>query len=312
MIQELTLLNLSPQNPDAEALEKAVHPHRREVFILKTCQRFLLLGFNQIPLSLVQPKTKKLHLEGINAYQFLLETICGLKSKILGENEIAHQFKKAYRELTETSSPNPHLLNILEKLFKDAKQIRREHLLKIGLPTYAGIVRKMIANQLTNGPVVIAGSGVLAEDLIKIMYKKYQLHLFARNQQRAKQLRDQYQINILSWKDINSLASYPVIVNTIGSKKEIFNQLFIEAWEKKNLSHKLMICLGEPSPVASHLNKRNSILKLNDIFREGQIQKDSTHQKILMAKAAISKLSHTRHSNFSIHFPFGFEELQFA
>ena len=70
--------------------------------------------------------------EGQMAYMFLLETICGLKSRMLGENEIVSQFKEAFALYLAKEDKNPYIIQVFEKLFKDAKEIRTKYLDRIG------------------------------------------------------------------------------------------------------------------------------------------------------------------------------------
>ena len=99
-------------------------------FILKTCQRSLVLAFNCSPFKGQELPANEL-LSSSEAYLFLLETICGLKSKLIGENEIVGQFKEAYKTYAQIENKDTKLLLILEKLFKDAKDIRTQHLIGI-------------------------------------------------------------------------------------------------------------------------------------------------------------------------------------
>src|SRR6476469_5778019 len=72
-------------------------------FILSTCQRTIVLAMNHDPLR--HPEKLPPHdlVMGEAAYLFLLETICGLKSKLIGENEIVGQFKEAYKLYAATT-----------------------------------------------------------------------------------------------------------------------------------------------------------------------------------------------------------------
>ena len=101
-------------------------------FILKTCQRSLVLSLNNCPFKSQDLQAHELK-TGATAYFFLLETICGLKSKLIGENEIVGQFKEAYKIYSQSTFKDTKLLLILEKLFKDAKDIRTQYLIGISI-----------------------------------------------------------------------------------------------------------------------------------------------------------------------------------
>ena len=272
-----------------------------EVFTLKTCQRLLLAGFGTSLSPFTRTGASCQKLEGTCAYAFLLETICGLKSHILGENEIVHQFKSAYRNWIN-GLPNPHLLKVLEKLFKDAKYIRREYLGSIGRPTYAGIVRKMILHRDMCGPLAVIGSGELAKSLAKIIPQRYRPHLFARNSERVEQLRSECRTETIEWEDWDSLATFPLIVNTVGSRAQsLFPDTFLSRWSA-NHGHKMMVCLGEPSPVPDHWNRECDVFKLSDVLLVGKTQNRETLQKAERARNAIAGLSRTHYPRYAHRF----------
>ena len=66
-------------------------------FILKTCQRLLVVSYGAQPGTFISSQSKSCHkslnLNGADAYQYILEVLCGLQSQLLGENEIVAQFK---------------------------------------------------------------------------------------------------------------------------------------------------------------------------------------------------------------------------
>ncbi|MBF0365934.1 MAG: hypothetical protein HQK50_10210, partial [Oligoflexia bacterium] len=66
-------------------------------FILKTCQRLLVLWVDQLEIHAIHPMPAKvLYLKGEKAYSFALEVVSGLQSPVVGEQEVSHQFKKCY------------------------------------------------------------------------------------------------------------------------------------------------------------------------------------------------------------------------
>src|SRR5690606_35521963 len=138
-------------------------------FILKTCQRTVIVSL-EAHSDLLNNCT---HVnQGTEAYRYLLEVICGLKSKLVGENEIVGQFKDAYKAYLQNGNRDNRLISILEKLFKDAKEIRSQYLVGLCQKTYSSIARKHIVGKQNAKQVLILGSGSLAEDLINQFKKK--------------------------------------------------------------------------------------------------------------------------------------------
>src|SRR3989338_2551264 len=112
MLKQLTLINYPAHIP------LGFNP-TAPYFVLKTCQRTLLINLGENEVANLPKGCEKVL--GTEAYQYLLEIICGLKSKLLGENEIVNQFKIAYKEYSQHPKRQTRLIVILEKLFKDSK-----------------------------------------------------------------------------------------------------------------------------------------------------------------------------------------------
>ena len=127
-------------------------------------------------------------------------------------------------------------MRVLEKLFKDAKEVRKKHLIKIGQQSYAGITRRIIQSKYDKGDVLILGSGQLARDSIKHLMKKYNIFVSARNDEKVQELISDFpNINIrpVAWKDYSSYNNFNSYVNTIGCSSVIFTDdfFFIESHE---------------------------------------------------------------------------------
>jgi glutamyl-tRNA reductase len=90
-------------------------PVQSSAFTLKTSQRTLFVQEN----SSVQFEHAE-YFHGLEAYLYLLETICGLKSRLVGENDIVNQFKEAYQSYMSSDEKSSLVIQILEKLFQDA------------------------------------------------------------------------------------------------------------------------------------------------------------------------------------------------
>jgi glutamyl-tRNA reductase len=322
MIENLTVINLLANTPLSHT--------SGEVFVLKTCQRTMVLGYGQTPFyhlgnnGLREDKITDVF-QGLNAYIFLLETICGLRSEVVAEYEVVAQFKDAYQEYVKHEQKNTLLLTVLEKLFQDNKKIRTDHLTEIGQLTYAGIARKLIHSRVTNGDVLILGSGVLAEDLIKLLKKKHNITVSARNDARVEELCSTHSIKSLPWGGPANQMNYvkfPFIVNTIGCDEILFNKdFFNEFLAIDNINSalpferemKLFIDLGSPSVIETNLTECDGVLRLEDIFRQSAKLNIEKMEKVKKAKETIALLAESRlHHLPKAVVPFDWEEFKFA
>ena len=305
MIDKLTVINLKA--------DTKTRPSMGEVFILKTCQRSLIIGFGHLPYFYIEnPNCIQEVFTGSDASIFLLETICGLQSAVLAEYEVMSQFREAYQNYIDLPEKNTFILQTLEKLFKDSKKIRSEHLHEIGQLSYAGIARKLIHKSNAASNVLILGSGRMAEDLIKLLKKKTRIFISARNHKKVAELACTYDLTVIPFREKNTYEVFPLIVNTIGTDEVLFDELFFSNWFHLHVPNQLFIDLGSPSAILTSLTEAQGVIRLEDIFKQSTQLNFVKNQKIKNAKEAIVSLVQTRRSQFTINYPFGWEELQFA
>lgn len=117
----------------------------------KTCLRSIYFG-NQ--------STSVTH-SGVEAYELLLQIICGLHSPMIGETEILSQFK-TFIDL------NPNLIThkISHKLIQDAKSLRTTYLKGYGSQSYGSYTLKKSKDK---DQIVILGAGSLAQEILPII-----------------------------------------------------------------------------------------------------------------------------------------------
>lgn len=264
-------------------------------FVLKTCQRTLILSFEDLKLGEFQK------ISGEAAYLFLLETICGLKSKLIGENEIVGQFKEAYKMFAASTLKDTRLQLVLEKLFKDAKDIRTQYLIGISQKTYASLTRRHFIQKARARQIVVIGSGALAEDLINQFKKKAEVIICARNTEKVNELATQHSLKTISWNERHTLVHYPHLANTIGHSSILWDEEFFKLWGQNN-SERLFVDLGSPSVIRTDLNLAEGVVRLADILNEGAIVEGQKLQQIELARAAMHNITLKRKSLFEAKF----------
>ena len=302
MIEKLSLINLSKPYFVPEL-------NQGQFFILNTCQRTLILSLNS-PENLLDASENinlnpskdeheisfKEQFNGIQAYQYLLETICGLKSKLLGESEVMGQFREAYKKYLECSNYNKNLQLILEKALQDAKNLKSHYLNNLAQKTYSNITRKILKNNQAK-KVLIIGSGQLCIDLIGQLRKDTQIFICARNSQAVMKLHLESKAEIIPWEYLSETHGFSDIVNTVGTDEILFDQNFFQKWSNKH-QQKCFIDLGEPSPIKTHLCKDEKVYRLKDIFFEGAEAMDKKKKQIQSALDQIKILAEHRKIHF--------------
>lgn len=100
-------------------------------------------------------------LTGAEAYGFLLETICGLNSPMLGETQVLGQFRTFLASLPRADAS--WLGPAGRQLMTDARTIRERHLRGLGSRSYGSAVRRHLDGADT---VALVGAGSLATELL--------------------------------------------------------------------------------------------------------------------------------------------------
>lgn len=288
MLTSLKLWNFSSGTLQDEEL-------KNDSFVLRTCQRTLVLAYDRNPFHHQDTLQKHDLVTGQDAYLFLLETICGLKSKLIGENEIVGQFKDAYKIYASSTLKDTKLLLILEKLFKDAKDIRTQYLIGISQKTYASLTRRHFQKAHADH-IVVVGSGALAEDLINQFKKKAQVTICARNTEKANELAKTHSLNVIPWEDRHRLVDFPFIANTVGANTTLFDDNFFTDWKRPSC---LFVDLGSPSTIKTSLTLNEGVVRLEDIFNEGAIVEEQKRAQITLARDAMVNISLRRTDLFA-------------
>lgn len=290
MLRNLHLTNLPSGAPCSSDIS-AGH------FVMATCQRTLILSYKEAAKSNV---TSNLNLTGVDAYIYLLEVICGLQSKLLGENEIVSQFKDAYHSFLSDIDRDTRLQRILEKLLKDAKLVRTKYLIGIGQKTYAAIVRKELTDKRGAEKVLIYGSGQLTEDLINQLKKKANVYICARNSERVNELVQLHGIKSYPWNErIQAAGDFAYICNTIGCKHVIWDGEYFNSWQSSH-TQKCFIDLGSPSVISTALNRSQDVWRLSDVLSEGAIKEERKKEQIEKARVALQEMAIKRNVHLSI------------
>lgn len=263
------------------------------VFRLNTCQRQLIMFSKE---DYVNSNNNFEFFNGEEGYKFLLEVLCGMQSKVIAESEIVSQFKEAYQGYLSSSERDPRIIRILEKLLKDAKEIRTNYLIGVGQKTYAAIARKIILKEQYSKRVLVVGTGNLSIDIINQLKKRFdQIYVTGRNSESVQDICLEHMTRPLEWKDYEMYEEFQLIVNTIGADNiTLFCDQFFSPWHSKHGERKLFIDLGSPTILNTDLTKDHGVIKLEDIFEQSVIREKEKIEKINQAQQAITELTKKR------------------
>ena len=128
--------------------------------------------------------------EGQDAYNFLLEVVCGLRSPLVGETAVMGQFREFCAKAQFPASEwGWFLRRLTSDLLVDAKRVRYRHLEGLGSQSYGGMVRQHLKNIPS---VFVLGAGQLAQEILPWLLGKTDVTLFYRNAVRAESLISEY------------------------------------------------------------------------------------------------------------------------
>lgn len=145
-------------------------PVSKEWALWKTCLRQIALGFRPAGGEIDFPRRQGDEVfYAADAYRFLLEVLCGLHSRVLGENEIVSQFKKRFLEEELPEGFSGALRKLGQALLADMKQVRRKHPLNLGSHSYGSYCRKE-TERLPR--VTLIGTGELSLSILPWLTKK--------------------------------------------------------------------------------------------------------------------------------------------
>lgn len=132
---------------------------------------------------------------GQDAYEFILEILCGLHSPVVGETEVFGQFKAFWQKQNAEYPLNA----IFDNIIADVKQVRKEHLKDLGSQSYGSLVRRLLPKQSN---IAIIGGGSLVKDILPWVYKdENEITLYVRDKSKTKELRTLFpriQVSLLS------------------------------------------------------------------------------------------------------------------
>jgi glutamyl-tRNA reductase len=175
------------------------HPARRGVNLpvaihgleWQTClRRIVLLHKSESAAFTARPTAGSETYEGQDAYNFLLEIICGLRSPLVGETAVMGQFKEFCARTRFPSNEWGHFLRrMTSDLLVDAKRVRCRHLEGLGSQSYGGLVRQHLKGIPS---VIVLGAGQLAEEILPWIVGKTDVTVCARTPERAKGLLEQH------------------------------------------------------------------------------------------------------------------------
>jgi len=175
---------------------------------MNTCLRSIVISENShsIPESLDSYQIYKSE----EAFEFLLQVICGLHSPLIGETEVLGQFKEFVK--SHRSDFSPALNTHIDQLLREAKKIRAQYLQNLGCTSYGSLLRKFIQGKETS--MVFIGAGSLTADILPWCKKqKGKIQIFTRHPHKHTDMVDKERgVQVLGFDQMTDLEPGSVLV----------------------------------------------------------------------------------------------------
>ena len=191
----------------------------KEIVLLSTCNRveiyavvegketleLLLEEFIRLKLGRVDESLKKHFFVkiGREAVEHILSIPCGLSSMVLGESQIASQFKEAFELARRHKTLGKILKRLYQSALRTAKLVRSETAVSktpVSVSYIAVILAKNIFGFLEGCKVLVVGAGETAE-LTALYLKREKAQIFVTNRtfERAVSLAEKIGGNVIEW-----------------------------------------------------------------------------------------------------------------
>jgi glutamyl-tRNA reductase len=241
---------------------------------------------------------------GTQAYEFLLEVICGLNSPLLGETAVMGQFKEFCLHAKFPNTPwGWFLRQFTANVLADAKRVRHVHLQGMGTQSYGSLVRQHLKGMPT---VAVLGAGQLAREILPWLAGKTSARVFYRNWQHAKDLLqeypeiqlDQYASADAGWndEDLGLVIAAPIKAAEVESWARLQSSAFSKCLDLRGDAETDPIRLPVP------------VIKLSELFDALRTERQRLEGRVEAARAEINQLV-KRQSCQAQFRPFGWEDL---
>lgn len=241
---------------------------------------------------------------GHEAYEFLLEVVCGLNSPLVCETAVMGQFREFCAHARFPNTPwGWFLRQFTSNVSVDAKRVRHDQLQGVGSQSYGSLVRQQVKGMPT---VAVLGAGQLAREILPWLVGKTTARLFYRNWQHAKHLLneypevhlDQYSADDAGWeqKETGLVIAAPMKASEVESWVRAQSSTFSKCLDLRGDATTDPISLPIP------------VIKLSELFDALRTERQRLAGRVEAARAEIKQLVQ-RQAHQAQFRPFGWEDL---
>ena len=255
---------------------------------------------------------------GVEAYEFLLRTACGLESAIPGESDVFGQLKDSWQSFRKQGGDIvPALEPLMQRLFEDVKHIRSRHLANLGAATYGSLVRTLLGHD-ADAPTLLVGAGQMARAVLPYLPGR-PLYISNRTVIHAQRLLDDVYSSLTSPSTIAVVEPYPDaelglwrtahnVILCIPAASE-FDARRVRAWGKRPVAHGRVLHLGILSAAGTQWQSIPTLATLADLFALQSANQDHRQLQFQRASRECRERSRLRDLGGPISLAHGWEDL---
>jgi hypothetical protein len=255
---------------------------------------------------------------GVEAYEFLLRTACGLESAIAGESDVFGQLKDSWQSFRKLGGETVLALDpLMQRLFEDVKHVRSRHLSNLGAATYGSLVRTLLGKDV-DAPTLIIGAGQMARAVLPYLPGR-PLYISNRTVAHARRLLDDIGPSLASASTIEVVEPYPEaelalwktahnVILCIPAASE-FDALRVRAWHARAEGHGRVLHLGILSAAETQWQSISTLATLADLFALQSANQDHRQLQFQRANRECRERSRLRELGGPISLAHGWEDL---
>ena len=255
---------------------------------------------------------------GVEAYEFLLRTACGLESAIAGESDVFGQLKESWKSFRGTRAEAVISLEpLMQRLFEDVKHIRSRHLSGLGAATYGSLVRMLLGSD-ADAPTLLIGAGQMARAVLPYLPGR-PLYISNRTVAHAQSLLNDVRSSLASASAIEVVEPYPDaelalwqsahnVILCIPAASE-FDALRVRAWSERPGPHGRVLHLGILSAAGTQWQSISTLATLADLFALQAVNQDHRQLQFQRANRECLERARLRALGGPISLAHGWEDL---
>ena len=191
----------------------------------------------------------------------LLQVANGLRSAVVGDQQILNQIKAAYNQSRDFKIQGSILERTLQAVFRSHKRISNESSFRNGSRSTAYRALKIIQDGFgkettKHKSLLIIGAGEIAQDVLQYLRKFTfkEVYISNRTEQKAMNLASIHHIKRLQWKYVesNNFERIDAIISAVGNRKHLVNTMIGEG-------KKIIVDLSLPANVHPSLSRQDQI-----------------------------------------------------